>query len=129
MSPSSPTAEAPRSIEHESDIDTVLVRWLVGLRWMLACVLTAMLPVCEIVFGFHVRYAIALPVLGLVALVNVAASRRRHGGKWLALGVAFDLSAITAVIACSGGAANPFSALFIVHVALAASFFAAGTAF
>jgi two-component system sensor histidine kinase RegB len=47
----------------------------------------------------------------------------------VAVGVAVDLVAIGALLAASGGAANPFSAVFFVHVALAASLLPARTTF
>jgi two-component system sensor histidine kinase RegB len=118
---------APRG--GEVALEGVLVKWLVGLRWIVLGVLAATLPICERVFGFHVRYDIALGVLAAAALVNVAAARLQLAGAWLALGAAFDLCAITAVLAFTGGAANPFSALFVVYVALAASVFPARAAF
>lgn len=104
----------------------VLMRWLVGLRWAVFAVLAATLPLDEALFGFHVRYAIALPVILAVVLVNAALHRRAAeertvSTRAIALGAAFDLVAIGALLAVSGGAANPFSAVFVVHVALAAS--------
>ncbi len=74
---------------------------------------------------FHVRYAIALPVIALVIAFNAVMHRRLAAAnvtpREVALGVAVDLVAIGALLAASGGAANPLSAVFFVHVALAAS--------
>lgn len=112
----------------------ILARWLVGLRWVVFGFLLVTLPIAERVFGYHVRYALALPTLAVVALANLAATRAlAQGGRGLLtsipLGVGFDLAAMTAVLAASGGAANPLSALFFVHVALAASLLPARTTF
>ncbi|MFT3766796.1 MAG: ATP-binding protein [Minicystis sp.] len=112
----------------------VLVRWLVGLRWAVFGVLAATLPVDVALFGYHVHWAIALPVLAGVVVVNAALHRRIAAGapisaRAIALGAAFDLIAIGALLAASGGAANPFSAVFVVHVALAASLLPARTTF
>jgi two-component system sensor histidine kinase RegB len=110
----------------------------VGLRWAIFGLLAATLPLDEFIFGFHVQYAIAVPVLGLAMLLNVVLARRLRGGprgstpepapeasdgggSLVAPVVALDLVAIGAVLAASGGAGNPFSALFFVHVALAAA--------
>jgi two-component system sensor histidine kinase RegB len=125
MSPAVPAPEdAPR----------VLMRWLVGLRWAVFGVLAASLPFDEAFLGFHVRYTLALPVLVAVVLVNASLHRRLTSGapvspRALAAGAAFDLAAIFALLAASGGAANPFSAVFVVHVALAASLLPARTTF
>jgi two-component system sensor histidine kinase RegB len=110
----------------------VLVRWLVTLRWAVFCVLALTLPIDEALFGFHVRYAIALPILALVLAVNVALQRRAPGTitkNAVALAAAFDMLAIGGLLAASGGAANPFSAVFVVYVALAASLLPARTTF
>jgi two-component system sensor histidine kinase RegB len=108
--------------------------WLVGLRWAVFGVLAATLPLDEALFGFHVRWAVAVPVLAAVIVVNAARQRRVAAGdapstRGLALGAAFDLFAIDALLAASGGAANPFSAVLVVHVALAASLLPARTTF
>src|SRR5262249_51669904 len=88
----------------------------------------------EHLFGFHVHYPVAVPVVALAAIVNVLASRvlareKEAGPRTVAAFVAFDLVAIGVVLAASGGAANPFSALFLVHGALAAAVLPAGLAF
>lgn len=123
-----PAAPAPE------DAPRVLMRWLVGLRWAVFGVLAASLPFDEAFLGFHVRYALALPVLLAVVLVNASLHRRLTSGapisqRALAMGAAFDLAAIFALLAASGGAANPFSAVFVVHVALGASLLPARTTF
>lgn len=110
------------------------MRWLVGLRWAVFTVLAVTLPLDELVFGFHVRWAIALPIVATVLIVNAALHRRLEGDspvspRALALGAAFDLVAIGALLAASGGAANPFSVVMVVHVALAASLLPARTTF
>ncbi|APR82992.1 Sensor histidine kinase PrrB (RegB) [Minicystis rosea] len=128
-----PTSPAPLEGRNEA-IAFVLMRWLVGLRWAVFAVLAATLPFDEALFGFHVRWAIAVPVLCAVLVVNAVLGRRVAAGepvstRALALGAAFDLVAIGALLAASGGAANPFSAVFVVHVALAASLLPARTTF
>lgn len=112
----------------------VLGRWLAGLRWAVFAVLAATLPLDATLFGFHVLWAVAVPVLAVVVAVSAAWHRRIQAGREisgraLAFGAAFDLVAIGAVLAASGGAANPFSAVFVVHVALAASLLPARTTF
>lgn len=123
-----------RSPEASGDASRILLRWLVGLRWAVFGLLAVMLPVGERLFGFSVNYAIALPVIAVIAVYNAWVHRRMRGAEPIssssvALGVALDLVVIGAVLAASGGAANPFSAVFFVHVALAASLLPARTTF
>jgi two-component system sensor histidine kinase RegB len=128
---------APRLADVRGPAHAIVQRWLIGLRWVAFALLALTLPVGEHLFGFHVRYALALPVVALAAVVNVFASRvlaragqaNEAGPRVVASFVAFDLVAIGIVLAASGGAANPFSALFLVHVALAAAVLPAALTF
>lgn len=128
---------APRPAGSRGAAHAIVQRWLIGLRWVAFALLALTLPVGEHLFGFHVRYAVALPVVALAAVVNVLASRvlsrsgqaNAAGPRVVAGFVAFDLVAIGVVLAASGGAANPFSALFLVHVALAAAVLPAALTF
>ncbi len=58
------------------DTSPILLRWLVGLRWAVFLLLAATLPLGERFLDFHVRYAIALPVMAIVVIFNVAMQRR-----------------------------------------------------
>jgi two-component system sensor histidine kinase RegB len=121
-------------IDEGEDTGRILARWLVGLRWAVFLLLGATLPVGERFLDFHVKYAVALPVMAFVVAFNVVTQRRVLAGRRMderevALGVAVDLVAIGALLAASGGAANPLSAVFFVHVALAASLLPARTTF
>ena len=153
------SAAAAPDDEVRAPAHAIVQRWLVGLRWVAFALLGLTLPVGEHLFGFHVRYEIALPAVALAGLVNLWASRvlgrshpaaapepagdrssappgrpaprdvRRTLPRAIAAFVAFDLVAIGVVLAASGGAANPFSALFLVHVALAAAVLPTATTF
>ncbi|WP_437732982.1 sensor histidine kinase [Sorangium sp. So ce1335] len=124
---------------HEASLERapaggVVLRWLVGLRWAVFALLAATLIVDEALFGYHVQYAIAVPILALAAALNLPLGRRARAERGpesaLVAGVvALDLVAIAGVLAASGGAGNPFSALFFVHVALAAALLPARTTF
>jgi two-component system, sensor histidine kinase RegB len=133
--PSSTTEVPPRAETAEAaGTIRILMRWLTGLRWAVFLLLTASLPFEERLLGFHVRYEIALPVVLLVIAFNAFTHRRLASPETItpravAFGVAIDLVAIGALLAASGGAANPFSAVFFVHVALAASLLPARTTF
>ncbi len=121
----------PNGLDNQNRI---LLRWLLGLRWVVFALLALTLPIGARFFGFHVRYEIALPPLLLIAaaslfLLRFARSASFVSSNLIACSVALDLLAIGAVLAGSGGAANPFSAVFFVHVALAASLLPAKTTF
>jgi len=130
---SAPKPPLKAVLDDAGDAHRILLRWLVGLRWAVFLILAATLPLGERFFGFHVRYEVALPVIALIVAFNAATQRRlrsaRISSREVALGVALDLVAIGALLAASGGAANPFSAVFFVHVALAASLLPARTTF
>lgn len=120
--------------DENSDNNRILLRWLLGLRGVVFAILALTLPIGARFFGFHVRYELAVPPLLLVALASIFLHRRVRSTKpvsaaLLAFSVALDLLAIGAVLAGSGGAANPFSAVFFVHVALAASLLPTRTTF
>lgn len=110
----------------DTDGDLHLVqRGLTALRLAVGTLLLLTLPVSERVLGFHVQYAIAVPALALVFAGNVIVAMRTKDrqmrSRTPALSLALDLLGVFVVLAASGGAANPWSALFLVHVALAAA--------
>jgi two-component system sensor histidine kinase RegB len=139
--PAQPSADPPRAVEMtspndpdaEKDASRILLRWLLGLRFAVFGLLALTLPIGERYFGFHVDYRLAVPALVAVAIASAAVLRRRAAdpvpSRVIAFGVALDLIAIGTLLAASGGAANPFSAVFFVHVALAASLLPARTTF
>jgi two-component system sensor histidine kinase RegB len=116
------------------DARGILLRWLIGLRWAVFSLLAGTLPLGALALGFHVRWAVALPLVALPLALNAWMQRALRLGRTpsanaLAVGVALDLVAIGGILAASGGAANPFSVVFVVHVALAASLLPARTTF
>lgn len=116
------------------DARRILLRWLIGLRWAVFLLLAATLPLGVLALGFHVQWEIALPLVALPLALNAWMQRglrlgRAPSANALAVGVALDLVAIGGILAASGGAANPFSVVFVVHVALAASLLPARTTF
>lgn len=132
-SAAAPLAGEISSPDAEKDTNRILLRWLLGLRFAVFGLLALTLPIGERYFGFHVDYRLAVPTLGVVAVASAAVLRRNPQKpvpqRVVSLGVALDLLAIGTLLAASGGAANPFSAVFFVHVALAASLLPAWTTF
>lgn len=124
MSGSLEIAQTPKDEEEDGDLYLVQ-RGLTGLRLAVGALLLATLPLSERVLGFHVRYEIAIPAMALALVCNLVLALRvqvrRMPQRTLALGLVLDLLGIFGVLAASGGAANPWSALFLVHIALAAA--------
>lgn len=136
--PTQQSTAAPRAgdvspPDADKDTSRILLRWLLGLRFAVFGLLALTLPIGERYFGFEVDYRLAAPALAVVAIASVVVLRRRGSdpvpNRVISFGVALDLIAIGTLLAASGGAANPFSAVFFVHVALAASLLPARTTF
>ena len=112
-----------------------LLRWLFGLRWVIVAILAAALPASERWLGLPVSYAVAVPALSVLALANVAPllfrgpARSAIGQRSVVAHVVVDVLTISVVLGASGGAANPFSAILLVYVALAASMLPVGATF
>lgn len=103
----------------------VALSWLIRLRWMAMAGQT--LTVLVAAFLFEAR----LPALALAATIaatlatNVAlllwTQLRRPVGPWLVPSVlTLDTLLLTLLLGLSGGPRNPFTSLYVVHVALAA---------
>lgn len=94
--------------------------WLLKLRWGAVASEAALILLAD-------RFTVALPlgrlfaVLALVVATNVALAlygRAREG--LLTAVLAFDVVALTTMLAFTGGPLNPFSSLYLVNIALAA---------
>ncbi len=93
--------------------------WLVRLRWG-----ATLGQIAAVGFAGFVAHA-AVPVLPVTGVVltttvsNLALSRARHAIA-VPVAVILDLALLTVLLALTGGASNPFSVLYLLHVALAA---------
>jgi len=108
--------------------DPVWLPWLVRLRW--AAIAGQLLTVAIARWGF----GLAVPIGWLLAIVAFTAASNAFVG-WLvarttartsaiaAAVVALDVVLLTTLLGLSGGPANPFSVLYLVHVSLAALLF------
>jgi len=103
----------------------ISLTWLLRLRWVTALGQTAAILVAERLLPDEIQ---ALPLLALVAfgaLSNLALMLRlrraepvRPALPGLVLGL--DVLLLTGLLYGSGGAANPFTAIYLVHITLAA---------
>ncbi len=109
---------------HRLSSDSASIAFLVRLRWV---AVVSQLAVVIAVRWFLYSQLPVVPLLclvGAVAICNVILSR--HGSKsphpqwWLRSVLLLDTFLLTALLALTGGASNPFSVLYTLHVALAA---------
>jgi two-component system sensor histidine kinase RegB len=117
---------------HDSDPQLTLP-WLVRLRWL--AVLGQVVAVAVAHWGFRLGFPFGLlsSLTLLAALSNLglmfACTRLRGAGAAAQLTgcvMAFDTLLLTALLAASGGAMNPFTVLYLVHITLSAMVLSAG---
>lgn len=100
------------------------LRTLVRLRFVAVLVQLLTLAVARIWLAPHLRLWPLLALVSILAATNVALWFRLrtlvHVRFWTTAAVLLDVGLLTALLAFSGGAHNPFTALYLVHVALTA---------
>lgn len=100
------------------------IRQLLLLRWVAVGGQAAAIASC-IVLGVHLPLVGMVSVVGALTLLNLFAAMRLrmraavHPAE-VACHLALDLAAFVALLFLSGGAANPFSTLFVLHAVLMA---------
>jgi len=124
----SPISLSPRR-QDEQDWQAWLP-WIVRLRW--AAVLGQLLTVAAARFAFELPVPTAA-LLGVVAFTGASnlllgwlGARTAFANALVALVLGLDVLLFTLLLALTGGPANPFSVLYLVHVALAALVFGLG---
>lgn len=119
-----PGLAGQRNVDPRTDTEVQLgLSWLLKLRWGAVAGQLIALIVVRVLLGLDLPY---VPLLGLVsftaasnALLTLA--DRPATSTWRLPGVlTVDVAVLTAMLAASGGASNPFTVFFLVHVALAA---------
>jgi two-component system, sensor histidine kinase RegB len=113
------SASSPLSAER------IQFAWLVRLRWVSIVGQALIVLVSDELLGFEMPLGALGAVMGAEALLNLAAFawlRRtpRVRPVHVAGVIAADLLLFTALLYLSGGPSNPFSFLYLVHLALAA---------
>lgn len=103
----------------------VEVHWLVRLRWAAVAALSASVVAVRFVLHAPVPEGPVAAIVGALVVANVLlvlALRRGRpiSDRAIALNLLFDTAAITALLLWTGGAMNPFTTLYLLHVALAA---------
>jgi len=104
----------------------VRLRTLVVIRWVALAGQVAALLVVHFGLGYRLPIDIALSVIGLSVLVNLAASmggpaRARLSDLAAALFLGYDLLQLAVLLYLTGGLENPFSILILAPVSVSAS--------
>lgn len=101
----------------------LVLSWLMKLRYSVLAGQTALILILAYGAGIHLPLAwLAVPLfVTLLSNVLLPSMARRVGAR-RALGVilAFDVLALTALLALTGGPVNPFSLLYLVQITLSA---------
>jgi len=132
VSPQAPGARrawvriSTRSIPEDRTLEAgIRLRWLLKLRWAAAAGQALAVAFASLVFGIALPLAAIATLVGLIVVSNLAAhvalargrvARDPHVAGLLVL----DVVILTGLLALSGGPGNPFSVLYLIHVALAA---------
>jgi len=116
---------APPVISPEETAYRVNFAWLIRLRF--GAVVGQVVVITAVSIGLHTRLPLIQlgSVLGLELLLNAwsvvrAQSQRPIGAGVVTASVSLDLLLFSALLYFSGGPANPFSFLYLIHIALAA---------
>jgi len=119
------TLPAPPAPEDATLEAGIRLRWLLKLRWAAAAGQALAVAFASLVFGIALPLAALGALVGLTVASNLAAhvalargqgARDPHVAGLLVL----DVAILTGLLALSGGPSNPFSVLYLIHVALAA---------
>ncbi|HEY6546732.1 MAG TPA: HAMP domain-containing sensor histidine kinase [Vicinamibacteria bacterium] len=116
-----PASEPVFSIR--ADRGDISLEWLIRLRWGAVVGQLATIAVAQALFG-GLRLPRLLVLVAVLALSNAAlvVGRGRLGAPSRLCGAALTLDTLvlTGLLHTSGGPSNPFSVLYLVHIALAA---------
>lgn len=97
--------------------------WLLQLRWGAVVGQLVALILARVVLSLELPYAALLGLVAFTAVTNAALTSvgTPPAATWpLPTVLAVDVVVLTVMLAASGGASNPFTVFFLLHVALAA---------
>lgn len=105
--------------------DEINYGWLIRLRWSMVAGQLATILGVRLFLGLALPLGPLLGIIATEAASNVAASligRRRPARQgWMAALMGFDIVMCTGLLFFTGGPSNPFSFLYLVQIALAAT--------
>src|SRR5262249_39650853 len=100
----------------------VTLPWLIRLRWAFLAGQLAIAPIMNAWFGLPVDVGLLAIQLGLMIATNIAliVIQRRRGPSSRVIGAVMvvDTLLLTLFLYACGGSANPFTVLYLVHIAL-----------
>lgn len=101
----------------------IVLTWIARLRWLAVVGQMVAVAVAARVLGMQppllpIAIFISMTVLTNVAL-QLALRRRAAQGFFVPLVLLLDVCLLTALLYCTGGPDNPFSTLYLVHIAMA----------
>jgi two-component system, sensor histidine kinase RegB len=106
------------------DVNRIKLSWLLRLQWGAVIGQTVAIAVARWGLGVDIPVVPLFALVGIElaanALLEVLLRRAPVSEGTLAGAMVFDVLLLTAILALSGGYSNPFSALYLVNVALAA---------
>lgn len=121
--PGAPLLAGHRSADTGGDSEIQLgFSWLLKLRWGAVGGWLLALLLVRVLLSLALPYMTLLGLIALTALSNALLTWTHPGSsRWqLPVVLAVDVAVLTGMLAVSGGASNPFTIFFLVHVALAA---------
>ena len=105
--------------------DTITLTWLLRLRWVAIIGQLTAVALAKIAFRADLPWWPLIIVLGLAAfftswMSDGAHPQREDLERHLAFVMVVDVLQLTAVLSLTGGAHNPFTSFYLLHIALAA---------
>lgn len=118
-------ASGLRRLPAVPDVHHLNFAWLIRLRWVAIVGQTAVIVASATLLGLQLPYAtlaaiLVAEVVSNIGLIAWAKTGRPYDEPMAALVLIADIVFLTALLFFTGGAANPFSLLYLIHVALAA---------
>jgi two-component system sensor histidine kinase RegB len=105
--------------------NAINLAWLLRLRWVAICGQVLTVVAVEVLLGIDLPWLPLLAIVAFEAASNLAGAvwARRAGeiAEWpIGLLMALDVLLLTALLSLTGGPSNPFTVLYLIHIALAA---------
>jgi two-component system sensor histidine kinase RegB len=125
--PASPPARHFTLLPPAVEEPKIILQWLAWLRWLAVAGQTLATLVAIRLLDLQLPDWPIVSIIAFTAVSNIALQlwvrrvwKRRGGPAWLVPAVLIlDVVLLTALLMCSGGPNNPFTLLYLVHVAMA----------
>jgi len=115
------TARTPASVATAPKIG---LAWLVRLRWLAIAGQVAIVALAVLMLRVSLPLHLVAALISITALTNLGLTawlrKREPSAHALTAVLLLDVLTLTGLLLCAGGASNPFSVFYLVHVALAA---------